>query len=206
MAHSYSSGPPETRAFHPRYPLWLRLGRLILTASFFISLFLAAGSPYRYAPSAWLALFGLGTLTSLLPFIGIRDILFLDQLVIRRHFLPEKYVQHNNLALGGPGQIFADGHRIQLGGIENLQELDQAIRRWSAARILKDASGTRRAPLTPYPTRGYGSYASIWGLLLGVISLSMQPAWLHVDPRWMMGGVFLVVYLLYIYIIPRLFP
>ena len=39
--------------------------------------------------------------------------------------------------------------------------------------------------------------------MFGIIVTLMDLPWLHLDPRWVMGGTFLLVYLVYIYIIPK---
>jgi hypothetical protein len=75
--------------------------------------------------------------------------------------------------------------------------------RWKAAKILKESQ--RAAPKTEslFLQRGYGTYASFWGLMFGIIVMLMDLPWLQLDPRWVLGGTFLLVYLVYIYIVPK---
>ncbi|MFL7871049.1 MAG: hypothetical protein AB8I58_19630, partial [Anaerolineales bacterium] len=68
---------------------------------------------------------------------------------------------------------------------------------------LKEAQRAKPDIESPYLQRGYGAYASFWGLMFGIIVMLMLPPQLGLDPRWVMGGTFLLVYLAYIYIVPK---
>jgi hypothetical protein len=39
--------------------------------------------------------------------------------------------------------------------------------------------------------------------MFGIIIMLLQPPWLHFDPRWLLGGTFLLVYFAYNYIVPK---
>jgi hypothetical protein len=39
--------------------------------------------------------------------------------------------------------------------------------------------------------------------MFGIIVMLMLPPQLGLDPRWVLGGTFLLVYLVYIYIVPK---
>jgi len=195
----------DARVFRPRYSLGLRIARLGLPIVFFSALTVAAALPIQLPGSIWLVLFAMGVITSLLPFLIVRDILLVERLVIRRFLLPETVLTHLEIESVDALGIVAGGRRIPLGRLKNHDDLAGAVKRWTAARTLKASGG--RAPLAqwPYPARGIGGYASIWGIILGLISIVLQPAWLHVDSRWVMGVVFFCVYILFVYVLPRRF-
>ena len=90
-----------------------------------------------------------------------------------------------------------------MGQITNLDDLRDMSQRWKAAKVLKESRQPKSEIKSFYPQRGYGTYGSFWGLMFGVIIMLMSPPWLQLDPRWVLGGTFLLVYLVYIYIVPR---
>jgi hypothetical protein len=190
--------------FKPRYPYHIFLVFYGLPALFFA--LLCGGVNYLFqAPLLfWFLAFLLGLVTSLAPFFVIREIRFLEQMVIRRHFLPDLFFTYKELQAIMPTFILAGGHRIRMGRIENLEELRTMAQRWTSARILKESRKLVKPGEPLFPQRGYSTYATIWGLLLGVIGMFLAPAWLPVDPRWVLGGIFLLAYVLYVYFIPRI--
>jgi hypothetical protein len=194
---------PEFPVFKPSYPLHTRLAMLIPGVLFFGLLCTVAGSIVKYHALFWLIALALGLVTSLTPFFFIREIRFPDEMVVRRHFLPDRFFGYKELEQVNSSFVQAGGQRIRMGGIANLGELNDMIQRWTAAKILKEAQRPLQKPKPPYIQRGYGTYASFWGLIFGVIVVLMDLPWLRVDPRWVLGGTFLLVYLLYIYVIPK---
>jgi len=190
-------------AFKPRYPLLIRLFMIGFPLLFFSLLLGGAITPAGLSTLLWLAALILGVITSLLPFIVFREILFLNELVIRRRFLPDLFFKNNEIKPDYSDTLLAKGRSLRIGRPDNLNELKELVHHWSATRTLKEAAGMPVSNSSLYPSRGYGSYASFWGLILGVIVMLLQPHWLPIDPRWLMGGTFLLVYFLYIYIIPK---
>ena len=190
-------------AFKPRYPLLIRLFMIGFPLLFFGLLLGGAITPAGLSTLLWLAALILGVITSLLPFIVFREILFLNELVIRRRFLPDLFFKNNEIKPDYSDTLLAKGRSLRIGRPDNLNELKELVHHWSATRTLKEAAGMPVSNSSLYPSRGYGSYASFWGLILGVIVMLLQPHWLPIDPRWLMGGTFLLVYFLYIYIIPK---
>lgn len=165
---------------------------------------MAGGSRLHSSKFFWAVIFLLGIITSLLPFVLIRRILFVNHLVVRRHFLPDQFISQLEFEGIVGNSVLASGKRIRIGHMENLEELSTAARRWAAARMLENKKAREGQPRPVYPTSGYGPYASFWGLIFGVIAIFMLPEILQVDPRWILGGTFLSVYLVYIYILPRI--
>jgi len=98
--------------------------------------------------------------------------------------------------------VLAGGKRLRIGQMENLDELSTAARRWSAARTMENKAPKPERSKPVYPSAGFGPYASFWGLIFGVISIFLMPDILPLDPRWILGGTFLSVYLIYIYVLP----
>lgn len=194
---------PEFPVFKPSYPLHTRLAMLIPGVLFFGLLCNVAWSIVKYPPLFWLFALALGLATSLTPFLIIREIRFPDEMIVRRHFLPDRFFNYKELEQVNSSSIQAGGQRIRMGGITNLDELNDMIQRWTAAKILKEAHRHLQKPKLPYIQRGYGTYASFWGLIFGVIVVLMDLPWLTLDPRWVLGGTFLLVYFVYIYVIPR---
>jgi hypothetical protein len=194
---------PEFPIFKPRYPLKARLTILVPSALFFATMCLAAISAASFPVLLWLLLLAGGLFTSLMPFFVIREVRFLEEMVVRRHFLPDRFFAHNELENIDPDSIRAGGQRIRMGRIANLDELKEMSRRWKAARILKETQAARPKKESFYFQRGYGSYASFWGLIFSIIVMMLLPARMQTDLRWVLGGTFLVVYYLYIYIVPK---
>jgi hypothetical protein len=196
------AGSP-VRVFTPRYSPLVQIASLGLPVAFFGALAAAATSSTAMSPGLWSLTLALGIGTSLVPFLRIRDIVFARQLVIRRHFLPETSLAHREIAEVGKDAIVGGGLRIRLGGLRNSDRLREAVRQWIAAQVLKEAAARVEKQPWIYPTRGYGGYAGFWGIIFGMISLFLRPSWFPLDARWVMAGVFLIVYVLYIYVLPR---
>ena len=175
-----------------------------LPTAFFTLLIMAASSRLLSTKFIWAVIFLLGILTSLLPFYLIRQILFVGEVVIRRHFLPDQFIGLHEFGGVIGDSVLASGKRIRIRHMENLDELSTAARRWSAARTMEKKTPKPERSKPVYPTAGYGPYASFWGLIFGVISIFVLPDILPLDPRWILGGTFLSVYLIYIYVLPRL--
>lgn len=189
--------------FKPRYPMRMRLLILGLPAFFFVMLCSAAIALIQLHFVFWLLVLITGIVASLIPFFIIREIRFLDEMVVRRHFLPDKFFSYKELEQINEDSIQAKGQRIPMGPIVNLEELKNMAQRWKAGKILSEAQRPRPKKESLYLQRGYGTFASFWGLLFGVIFVLIKPAWLQVDPRWLLGGTFLVVYILYVYVVPK---
>jgi hypothetical protein len=194
---------PEIPIFKPRYPFRIRLLILLPTVLFFGILCNVAWSFIKFPVFFWLLALALGLITSLTPFFIIREIRFPDEMIVRRHFLPDRFFNYKEFEQINAKSLHAGGQRIRLGEITNLEELREMVNRWKAARTLKEAKHPTKKSESLYLQRGYGAYASFWGLMFGVIVVLMDPSWLAVDPRWVLGGTFLVVYFVYIYVIPK---
>jgi hypothetical protein len=193
----------ESHTFQPRYPLRARLLLYGLPLVFFAML-CGAGSLFVELPDLfWALVLATAFFVSLLPFFVIREVRFLDEMVIRRHFLPDLFVSHTEFERIDSNSIQAGGQRIRIGPVANLEELRAMAQRWKAARVLKEAQRGPLAPVSLFPMRGYGMYASFWGFMFGVIVMLMTPSGLHLDPRYLLAGAFLLVYFLYIYVIPK---
>jgi hypothetical protein len=194
---------PEFPIFKPRYPLRIRLIMLLPTVLFFGMMCNVAFSAARFPIFFWVLALAFGLFTSLLPFFFIREIRFPDEMVVRRHFLPDRFFSYKELEQINPDSIQAGGQRIRMGQVTNLDELKEMSQRWKAAKILKEAQHNAPKTKSLFLQRGYGTYASFWGLMFGVIVMLMDLPWLQFDPRWVLGGTFLLVYFAYIYIVPR---
>jgi len=194
---------PEFPIFKPRYPLRSRLVILLPTVLFFGMMCNAAFSFARFPIIFWLLALALGIFTSLLPFFFIREIRFPDETVVRRHFLPDQFFTYKEIEQINSDSIQAGGQRIRMGEITNLDELKEMFQRWKATKILKEKQRIAPQTNTLFPQRGYGAYASFWGLMFGIIVMLMDLPWLPFDPRWVLGGTFLLVYFIYIYVIPK---
>jgi hypothetical protein len=151
----------------------------------------------------WLAALAIGLFTSLIPFFFLREIRFPDEMVVRRYFLPDRFFSYKELEQINPDSIQVGGQRIRMGEITNLDELKDMSQRWIAAKTLKDHQRNAPKKESLYFQRGYGSYASFWGLMFGIIIMLMDLPWFRFDPRWALGGAFLIVYLVYIYVVPK---
>jgi len=189
--------------FKPRYPLRTRLVMLLPTVFFFGMMCNVAFSYAKFPTVFWLLALTVGLFTSLIPFFVIREIRFPNEMVVRRHFLPDRFFTYKEFEQIDGDSIQAGGQRIRTGQLDNLDELKEMSQRWKAARILKESQRTKPEKVSPYLQRGYGTYASFWGLMFGIIVMLMLPPQLGLDPRWVLGGTFLLVYLVYIYIVPK---
>lgn len=196
---------PEIPIFKPRYPLRTRLGMLLPAALFFGMLCVVATSLIQFPTLFWLLALALGLLASFIPFFFLREIRFLDEMVVRRHFLPDQFFNYTELEQIHPDSIQINGQRIRMGEITNLDELKNMSQRWKAAKTLKASQHTPPKQQPIYFQRGYGTYASFWGLIFGVVVMLMDLPWLPLEPRWVLAGTFLVVYFAYIYIVPKIF-
>ena len=143
----------------------------------------------------WLLVLVTGLFTSLIPFFFIREIRFPNEMVVRRHFLPDRFFTYKEFEQINPDSIQAGGQHLRMGQITNLDELKDMTQRWKAAKVLKESQQTKPEIKSFYPQRGYGTYGSFWGLMFGVIFMLMDLPWLQLDPRWVLGGTFLLVYL-----------
>ena len=124
-------------------------------------------------------------------------------MIVRRHFLPDYFFSHKEFEQITDDSIHAGGQHIRIGQIANLDELKAMSQHWKTGRILTEAQHHIPTKESIYPQRGYGTYAAFWGFMFGIIIMFLQPAWLQVDSRWMLAGTFLLVYFVYIYIIPK---
>ena len=194
---------PEIPIFRPRYPLRVRLTIVGLPVLFFTMLCVAATALIRFSFLFWLLALIIGFFSSFIPFFIIREIRFPDEMVVRRHFLPDRFFSYKEVEQIEADSIRANGQIIRIGQIANIQELKDMSQRWKANRLLKETQHARPKKASLYLQRGYGMYASFWGLMFGVIFMLMAPPWLPVEPRWVLGGAFLVVYMIYIYIVPK---
>lgn len=193
-----------SHTFKPKYPIQTRVLLYGLPLAVFVMLCGASSLFTRLPVAFWILALALSILTSLAPFFVIREIRFLEEMVIRRYFLPDLFFSHQEIEQINPDSIQAGGRRIRMGQVSNLAELREMAHRWKAARILKAAQYDQRAPIPLFPMRGYGMYASFWGILFGTLVMLLVPPELRFDPRWLLGGTFLLVYVAYIYVIPRI--
>lgn len=195
---------PEFPIFKPSYPLRTRLIVLLPPVLFFGILCNIAFYTARIPLVFWLFVLTIGLFTSLIPFFIIREVRFPNEMVVRRHFLPDQFFSHEDFEQIKPESIQAGGQRIRIGPVTNLDELQDMAQRWKSARILKESQQSRTEINSFYPQRGYGTYGSFWGLMFGVIVMLMDLSFLPFDPRWVLVGIFLIVYMVYMHIVPRL--
>lgn len=191
--------------FKPRYSVRTRLIILLPTVIFFGMMCNAAVSYSKFPVVFWALALVIGLFTSLIPFFIIREVRFPNEMVVRRHFLPDRFFTYKEFEQIDGEFIQAGGQRIRMGQLDNIDELKEMSQRWKAAKILKEAQRAKPENESPYLQRGYGAYASFWGLMFGILIMLMAPPQLGLDPRWALGGTFLLVYLVYIYIVPRYF-
>jgi hypothetical protein len=194
---------PDFPIFKPRYPLRTRLVMLLPTVIFFGMLCNVAISFAKFSIAFWVLALAIGLLISLIPFFVIREVRFPNEMVVRRHFLPDRFFSYKEFEQIDGKFIQAGGQLIRMGQLDNLDELKEMSQRWKAAKILKESRHAKPETESPYLQRGYGAYASFWGLMFGIIVMLMLPPQLGLDPRWVLGGTFLLVYLVYIYIVPK---
>jgi len=193
----------EFPIFKPRYPLRTRLIIILPSAFFFGMMCNAAFSAAQFPLFFWLFALAIGLFTSLIPFFIIREVRFPNEMVVRRHFLPDRFFSYKEFEQINSDSIQVGGQRIRMGKITNLEELKSLSQRWKAAKLLKASQQAQPDIKSSYPQRGYGTYGSFWGLMFGLIFMLMGNPWPQIDPRWILGGMFLLVYLVYIYIVPR---
>ncbi len=194
---------PEFPIFKPQYALRTRLIAFLPTALFFGMMCNVAFSAVRFPLVFWLFALVAGFFTSLIPFFTIREVRFPNEMVVRRHFLPDQFFSYEEFEQIHQEFIQAGGRQIRIGQITNLDDLRDMSQRWKAAKVLKESRQPKSEIKSFYPQRGYGTYGSFWGLMFGVIIMLMSPPWLSLDPRWILGGTFLLVYLVYIYVVPK---
>jgi len=192
----------EIPVFIPRYPLSTRLAICIPSVLFPAMLCRVATSAERFPVLFWLMALATGLFISLIPFFIIREIRFADEMVVRRHFLPDRYVSSREFEGFEDDSIRAGGQRMRVGRIENPNEFTEKAKRWAAARILKGSNPAKPKIETFYFQRGYGTYASFWSLIFSVIMMMMASGRPEIDPRLVMGGTFLLVYYLYSRLLP----
>lgn len=193
----------EFPIFKPRYTLRVRLVMLLPTVFFFGMLCNVAFSIAHFPIIFWLLVLALGLFISLVPFFFIREIRFPDEMVVRRHFLPDRFFSYKEFEQINSDSIQTGGQRIRTGKFTNLDELKDMSRHWKAAKILKESQHTSPKTESLFLQRGYGIYASFWGLMFGIIVMLMDLPWLLLNPRWVLGGTFLLVYFIYTYIVPK---
>ena len=194
---------PDFPIFKPKYPLHMRMIAILSTAIFFGMMCKIALSAARIPFVFWLFALVVGFFISLIPFFTIREVRFPNEMVVRRHFLPDQFFTYKEFEQINLDSIEAGNQRIRTGQIANIDELKDMVQRWKAAKVLKESRQSKPEIKSLYPQRGYGTYGSFWGLMFGVIIMLMRPSWLSLDPRWVLGGTFLLVYLVYIYILPK---
>ena len=153
----------------------------------------------------WLLLLLLAIATALTPFFVIRRIDFRDRMVVKRYLLPDQFIDHKEVGEVSSSAIQTTSGNIRLGNLQNVEELKGMVQRWSAVKILKEAQrkGQPQSARAELPVRGFGSYGFAWALLIGIMAMYLQPPWLAVDPRWLFGISFLVVYVVFVYILPK---
>jgi len=196
---------PDFPIFKPRYSLRTHLIILLPTVFFFGMICNVTFSYTKFSIVFWVVALAIGLFISLIPFFVIREVRFPNEMVVRRHFLPDRFFSYKEFEQIDGEFILAGGQRIRTGKLDNLDELKEMSQRWKAAKILKEARRAKPENESPYLQRGYGAYASFWGLMFGILIMLMLPPKLGLDPRWALGGTFLLVYLVYIYIVPRYF-
>ena len=190
--------------FKPQYPLVYRLVFLILPIIFFALLLRGIVAPRSLPITYWYITFLCGILTAISPFLIIREIRFVDDMIVRRYFLPDIYIHYTETYSIENNVIDVRQRHIHLGRLQNGAELSDMVRRWSARRALKDSRRTRILTKMVLPSRGVGAYAGFWGLVLGLIVAILQPAEPGFDPRWLPGSTFALIYFLFVYVIPKM--
>lgn len=194
----------EYPVFKPHYPLVYRLVFLILPITFFALLLRGIVAPRTLPITYWYVTLLGGILTAISPFLIIREIRFADDLIVRRYFLPDIFIRYTETYFLESNLIEVRQRRIRLGNLQNIDELRDMAKRWSARKALKDSRRNQILTKMVLPSRGVGAYAGFWGLLLGLIVAILQPAELSFDPRWLPGTTFAIVYFLFVYVIPKL--
>ena len=194
----------EQPVFKPQYPLVYRLVFLMLPIVFFALLLRGIVAP-RLVPSLyWYTTFLFGILTAISPFLIIREIRFVDDMIVRRYFLPDVFINYTESYSIAANFIEVRQRHIHLGRLQNIAELSDMTKRWAARKALKDSRRTQILTKMVLPSRGVGAYAGFWGLLLGLIVAILQPAELSFDPRWLPASTFALIYFLFVYVIPKM--
>jgi len=193
---------PDIPIFKPRYPLPYRLGFLAAPLLFFGMLLGGIGAPAILPIGYWYVALLVGVLTAFLPFFRIREIRFANDLVLRRYFLPDIFVNYKDKYEIEGGIFHVKNRNIRTGPLENVEELKGMERLWSAKQTLREATGGPASFRPIFPSRGHGTYAGFWGLALGVIVAILASTWPNIDPRWPPGITFLTVYFVFVYIVP----
>jgi hypothetical protein len=189
--------------FKPQYPFWKKFAVLGLPVIFIGLIVYGALTVSRLSILFWTGMLILAIIASLAPYFFIREVRFTQSVVVRRHFLPDRFLEADEIASIDAEAIHLSKGHIRLSGLQNVAELQARFQRWKSAKILKEAQNNHQAAAGSFPIRGSGSYAFMWGLFIGVIALFLQPTWLPLDPRWFFGIVFLIVYLIYLYGLPN---
>ncbi len=193
----------NTSVFKPRYPFTVRLFLTGLPILFFGLLIAEGGLPWVISGPFWYLTLCLGIATSLAPFFFIREIRFTELMVVRRHFLPDIFIKHKEIEKIEDDEIRTVTRRIRIGKPINIEDFREMLQSWSAIRTLKESVRPNQPQQLAYPSRGYGGYASFWGMLFGVIIMIIGQGWIPVDPRWLLGITFVLVYFLFIYLVPK---
>jgi hypothetical protein len=193
----------EETVFKPRYSPLVAYAAVGLPLVFIGLLCAGANLVSHTSTAAWLLLLLLGIMAALYPFFVIRRIYFREKLVVRRFLLPDQYLDYRNIVEIGPTSIKTRQGRVRLGRLQNPGELQEMIQRWQAAKLLRAAQKKDDPAVPDLPIRGYGSYGFMWALLIGIVALFLQPPWLNLDPKWFFGIVFLAVYVVFVYILPK---
>jgi hypothetical protein len=76
----------------------------------------------------------------------------------------------------------------------------EAVKQWTAACVSCQRQGVDSIART---VLGLGAYATTWGIIFGLLTLLVMPANIKVDSQWLLGAVFVVTYILYVYVLPR---
>ncbi len=194
----------EQPVFKPQYPLVYRLVFLILPIVFFALLLRGIVAPRLLPIAYWYMTFLFGILTAISPFLMIREIRFVDDMIVRRYFLPDIFIHYTEPYSIQNNLIDVRQRHINLGRLQNVDELNDMVKRWSARKALKDSRRTQILTKMVLPSRGVGAYAGFWGLVLGLIVAILQPAELSFDPRWLPASTFALIYFLFVYVIPKL--
>lgn len=190
--------------FKPRYPFVYRLVFLVLPFGFFALLFRGIVAPRTLPIIYWYVTLLCGILTAIFPFLIIREIRFAEDLIVRRYFLPDFFIHYTETYDIAPHLIQVRQRHLRLGQLQNVEELQAMAKRWSAKQMLKDSRRKRILTNMVLPARGTGAYAGFWGILLGVIVAILQPSELSIDPRWLPGTTFAIIYFLFVYVIPKI--
>ena len=112
---------PEFPIFKPRYPLRIRLAILLPPVLFFGMLCNVAFSVANFPTAFWLLALAIGLFASLIPFFIIREVRFPDEMVVRRHFLPDRFFTYKEFEQINSDSIKAGGQRIRMGHIPALE-------------------------------------------------------------------------------------